>query len=166
MGELEGSVRDIDIRVHKLDTQEQVHHTELLGKLANGYVEFERGRGADAALDKRLSDIESSFRPKKLSFSVVISLVALGLTLIGNIVGIVRTASTYVDRAALEKIVDKKDDEIRELRDENASMSGRMIRLEEKLSQVDSARVALSTLFESVLEANRASARTGGGRNR
>jgi hypothetical protein len=168
VGELEGSVRDLDIRVHKLDTQEQVHHTELLGKLSNGYVEFERARSVDTDLSRRIDSLEKEnkdSRPKKLSLSVIISLAALVGTLLGNIIGIVRTASTYVDRAALEKVVERKDDEVRELRDENASMSGRMIRLEEKLTQVDSARASLATLFESVLEASRASNRSAG-RNR
>lgn len=168
VGELEGGFRDLDIRVHKLDTQEQVHHTELLGRLANGHVEFERGRQADISLEKRIDVLEKDSKasqPKKLTLPVVISAVALVASLLGTVVSVVRTASNYVDRDALEKVIEKKDDEVRELRDENASMSGRMIRLEEKLTQVDSARASLSALFESVLEATRASNRNGG-RNR
>ena len=142
-------VHDLDRRLHALETIVQVHHTDVQGKLANGYESFERLRAG-------MGKLEDEVKPKRQNYLSLAGLVlAVG--------GIVFTAGTYPNREALDREIgkienrfDRLDAQIDELRDEIGGLQSRLIRFETRLEQVDAARAQLSTLFDSVLEAARA----------
>lgn len=156
-------IRDLDRRVAALDKAVEVHHTEILGKLANGYETFERMRGEDTKLATEISRInenlrkkdEAEVRSKRVSIGTWIAIASFAIAIGGNLVGIVRAANKYVDREEVQKLIDRSGETERDLRDENASLQGRVIRLETRLEQVDAARAQLATLFESVLSVAR-----------
>lgn len=127
-------------RLHALEVTEAVHHTEVTGRL-------NAGAGTFAAVTRDVEEIKKDTKPKRAGFLAIAGFVLSAGT---ALVTIVMTASTYVDRPALERAYDKLDDQDDELRDELGALKDRLTKAAAAIEQLERANAELGRRLETI----------------